>query len=62
MKTNKSYSKRIKKTKNGKLLCRKAGENHYNAKKSRSKQTRRSGKHAFMLSMSKKSESRFIQQ
>lgn len=32
MKTNKSYSKRIKVTKNGKLVVRKAGQNHFNAK------------------------------
>ena len=35
MKTNKSYSKRLKLTKNGKILSRKAGFNHFNAKKSR---------------------------
>ena len=33
-KTNKSYSKRLKITKNGKILSRKAGKNHFNAKKS----------------------------
>ncbi len=32
MKTNKSYLKRIKVTKNGKLLTRKIGQNHFNAK------------------------------
>jgi len=32
MKTNKSYSKRIKVTKNGKLMTRKTGQNHFNAK------------------------------
>ena len=32
MKTNKSYSKRIRSTKNGKLVVRKAGQNHFNAK------------------------------
>lgn len=35
MKTNKSYSKRLKLTKNGKVLSRKSGFNHFNAKKSR---------------------------
>jgi ribosomal protein L35 len=34
MKTNKSFSKRIKVTKNGKLISRKAGQNHFNAKES----------------------------
>ncbi|HEX2792271.1 MAG TPA: 50S ribosomal protein L35 [Candidatus Paceibacterota bacterium] len=32
MKTNKSYSKRIKVTRNGKLVVRKAGQDHFNAK------------------------------
>ena len=34
MKTNKSYSKRLKLTKNGKVLARKPGFNHFNAKQS----------------------------
>lgn len=34
MKTNKSYTKRIKSTKTGKLLARKSGHNHFNAKES----------------------------
>ncbi len=38
MKTNKSFSKRLKQTKNGKLLARKPGKNHFNAKESRSSQ------------------------
>ncbi len=38
MKTNKSYSKRLKVTKNGKIISRKAGFNHFNAKQSRGKQ------------------------
>ena len=32
MKTNKSFAKRIKVTKNGKLVTRKIGQNHFNAK------------------------------
>lgn len=32
MKTNKSFLKRIKVTKNGKLVTRKIGQNHFNAK------------------------------
>ncbi|MEK7520300.1 MAG: 50S ribosomal protein L35 [Patescibacteria group bacterium] len=32
MKTNKSYTKRIKVTARGKLLRRKAGQNHFNAR------------------------------
>jgi len=37
-KTNKSYSKRLKVTRKGKILGRKSGQNHFNAKQSRSKQ------------------------
>jgi ribosomal protein L35 len=32
MKTNKSYTKRLKVTKNGKILARKPGQNHFNAR------------------------------
>ena len=38
MKTNKSYSKRLKLTKNGKVISRKPGFNHFNAKQSRTTQ------------------------
>jgi ribosomal protein L35 len=38
MKTNKSFSKRLKITKNGKIISRKPGFNHFNAKQSRTKQ------------------------
>ena len=38
MKTNKSYSKRLKVTKSGKIISRKAGFNHFNAKQSRRSQ------------------------
>ena len=38
MKTNKSYSKRLKLTKKGKVLSRKPGFNHFNAKQSRTTQ------------------------
>ena len=38
MKTNKSYSKRLKLTKNGKMISRKPGFNHFNAKKTRNKE------------------------
>ena len=38
MKTNKSYTKRLKLTKNGKIIARKPGFNHFNAKQSRKRQ------------------------
>ena len=34
MKTNKSYTKRLKITKNGKILGRKPGQNHFNSRAS----------------------------
>lgn len=34
MKTNKSYSKRIRVTRTGKLMARAKGQNHFNAKQS----------------------------
>jgi ribosomal protein L35 len=37
-KTNKSYTKRLKITRTGKILGRKPGFNHFNAKQSRTKQ------------------------
>ena len=38
MKTNKSFSKRLKVTRTGKIIARKPGKNHFNAKESRSNQ------------------------
>lgn len=38
MKTNKSYTKRLKVTKNGKIVARKGGQNHFRAKQSRGNQ------------------------
>ena len=38
MKVNKSFAKRMKITRNGKVLTRKAGQNHFNSKASRVKQ------------------------
>jgi len=38
MKTNKSFTKRIKITRTGKLVARKPGKNHFNAKEKRSTQ------------------------
>jgi ribosomal protein L35 len=38
MKSNKSFSKRLRVTKKGKILARKPGFNHFNAKQSRGTQ------------------------
>ncbi|OGC86802.1 hypothetical protein A3D70_00050 [Candidatus Adlerbacteria bacterium RIFCSPHIGHO2_02_FULL_54_18] len=38
MKTNKSFTKRLKVTRRGKIIARKPGQNHFNAKEKRSSQ------------------------
>jgi len=58
MKTNKSYTKRIKVTKNGKLVARKPGQNHYNARQSGEQRLRR--KRTKQLSLSKRITRRFL--
>jgi len=58
MKTNKSYTKRLKVTKNGKLLARKPGQDHFNAKKQGEK--RLSGKRLSIFSIKNKIKSRFL--
>ncbi len=58
IKTNKSYSKRLKATKSGKLLGRKAGQNHFNAKERRADKSAK--KRGSELTMSAKSRSRFL--
>ena len=54
--TNKSFSKRLKVTKNGKILARKAGFNHFNAKQRRVKQL--AGKKMQSFTMKPKIKSR----
>jgi ribosomal protein L35 len=54
MKTNKSYTKRLKVTKKGKLIGRKPGFNHFNAKQSRTSQLAgRKGQEFIMKSKAK---------
>ena len=55
MKTNKSLTKRLKISKNGKIKARKPGFNHFNAKQSRSKQL--SGKVSQEFRMTNKEKS-----
>jgi ribosomal protein L35 len=57
-KTNKSYLKRIKVTKNGKLIARKPGQNHYNAKERTG--TSMSKRRTQVITMSNKARSRFL--
>lgn len=55
MKTNKSFTKRLKVTKNGKLIGKRPGFNHFNAKQSRTTQLAgRKGK-AFIMTNKEKS-------
>jgi len=58
MKTNKSYAKRLKVTKNGKVLVRKPGQNHFNAKESGEKNLLKRRRQNFP--MTNKEESRFL--
>lgn len=58
MKTNKSYKKRLKLTRKGKVLGRKPGQNHFNAKESRSKQLNK--KRPSVVLMNNKDKSRFL--
>lgn len=58
MKTNKSYSKRLKVTKNGKILSRKIGQNHFNAKEGRRGQLAK--KRGVPFPMSNRDKRRFL--
>jgi ribosomal protein L35 len=58
MKTNKSFAKRIKLSKNGKVRSRKPGQDHFNAKESRVAQLNK--KRSKVVIISKKSKDRFL--
>ena len=58
MKTNKSYTKRIKVTKNGKLIARKPGQNHFNARETG--RARLNRKRTQQLSLPKRVTRRFL--
>jgi len=58
MKTNKSFNKRLRVTKNGKILGRKPGFNHFNAKQKRTKQL--AGKKTALFVMNRKARARFL--
>lgn len=58
MKSKKSLLKRLKITKNGKILGRTPGQNHFNAKASRAKQL--AGKKTQEFSMTNKEKRRFL--
>ena len=58
MKSNKSFSKRIRVTPSGKLLARKPGKNHFNAKESRGAQL--TGKRPNVIEMKAKDFNRYL--
>lgn len=58
MKTNKSYAKRLKVTRKGKILARRPGQNHFNAKESGRSQIKKGSTTAFH--MTNKQKSRFL--
>ncbi len=59
MKSNKSFSKRLKITKNGKIFSRAKGQNHFNSKESgRSSLRKKNAKVPFH--MTNKERSRFL--
>lgn len=58
MKTNKSYTKRLKVTKNGKILSRKPGRDHFNAKMSGRKA--QASARSQSINISNKAKSRFL--
>jgi ribosomal protein L35 len=60
MKTNKSYTKRLRVTRKGKIIGRQPGQNHFNAKKSgRARQDDR-GTNDLTDRISKKNIQRFL--
>lgn len=58
IKTNKSYLKRLKVTKTGKLVARKTGQNHFNSKERSSAKSAKRQNSEFHMSM--KEKSRFL--
>lgn len=59
MKTQKSYSKRLKVSKNGKITARKPGQNHFNAKERRRAQLHKKSAGSFDV-LNNKMASRFL--
>lgn len=58
MKTNKTFMKRIKVTKNGKIKTRSKGQNHFNAKEGRRRQLAK--KRSSDLVLTNKTASRYL--
>lgn len=60
MKNNKSFSKRLRVSKNGKIIARAPGQNHFNAKRSGSERQRHHRSGAFHATMDATAKSRFL--
>ena len=60
MKTNKSYTKRLRVTKKGKIIARVPGQNHFNARVSSNKTRAKRRKLASSLQLTIKDKSRFL--
>lgn len=58
MKTNKSFTKRLKITRTGKIVARKPGQNHFNAKADRASQM--DGRRSQRLTLTSKVKQRYI--
>ncbi len=58
MKTNKSYTKRLRVTRNGKIVARKGGQDHFNSRDSR--KTRTIKARAKLVAMSPSVRARFL--
>jgi ribosomal protein L35 len=58
MKTNKAFTKRLKITRRGKIIARKPGQNHFNAKERRS--TQMDGRRSQMITLTPKVSQRYI--
>ena len=60
MKTNKSYSKRLRVTKKGKIIARVPGQNHFNAKNGGSERQRKHRANPFHAAFNNTAKSRFL--
>ena len=60
MKTNKSYMKRLRVTKRGKVVARVPGHNHFNAKRSGNERQRRARATGLKTAMDATAKSRFL--
>jgi ribosomal protein L35 len=58
MKTNKAFTKRLKITRTGKIIARRPGQYHFNAKERRS--TQMSGRRSQTLNLTPKVSQRYI--